>query len=89
MELYADVTHCTVVTPPEDTDAVLLGTAIVAAAAAGLHPDLLAAAGAMAQPGTTRHPDTARRAGYDRCYRAFLAMHEHRRALDRLLEIRA
>ena len=86
MELYADVTHCTVVTPPEDTDAVLLGTAIVAAAAAGLHPDLLAAAGAMAQPGTIRHPEPATGAGYDRRYRAFLEMHEHRRALDRLLE---
>ena len=88
MELYTDVTNCTVVAPPEQIDAVLLGTAIVAAAAAGLHPDLLAAAGAMAQPGTTRHPDPARRAGYDRRYRAFLEMHEHRRALDRLLETR-
>ena len=40
MELYADATGCTVVAPPEETDAVLLGTAMVAAAAAGLHPDL-------------------------------------------------
>jgi FGGY-family pentulose kinase len=35
MELYADTTGCTVVTPAED-DAVLLGTAIAAATAAGL-----------------------------------------------------
>jgi ribulose kinase len=88
MELYTDVTNCTVVAPPEQTDAVLLGTAIVAAAAAGLQSSLLEAAGAMAQPGTTRRPDPARRAGYDRRYRAFLEMHEQRRALDRLLELR-
>ena len=82
MELYADATGCTVTAPPEETDAVLLGTAMVAAAAAGLHPDLRAAAMAMARPGTTRRPDPARRDGYARRYRAFLQMHEHRRALD-------
>jgi FGGY-family pentulose kinase len=85
MELYADATGCTVVAPPEDTDAVLLGAAMVAAAAAGTHQDLGAAASAMAQPGTTRRPDATRRAAYDRRYRAFLEMHEQRRALDRLL----
>jgi FGGY-family pentulose kinase len=85
MELYADATGCTVTAPPEETDAVLLGTAMVAAAAAGLHPNLETAASAMAQPGTTRPPDPARRAGYDRRYQAFLAMHEQRRALDRIL----
>ncbi|MGH6912282.1 MAG: FGGY family pentulose kinase, partial [Geminicoccales bacterium] len=85
MELYADVTGCTVTAPPEDTDAVLLGTAMVAAAAAGLHQDLRAAATAMAQPGTMRHADPALREAYDRRYRAFLTMHEQRRTLDRLL----
>lgn len=85
MELYADVTGCTVVTPPEETDAMLLGTAMVAATAAGLHPDLGAAASAMARTGSIRRPDPARRAGHDRRYRAFLAMHEQRRTLDRLL----
>jgi FGGY-family pentulose kinase len=89
MELYADTTGCTVVAPPENTDAVLLGTAMVAAAAAGMHEDLGTAASAMAQPGTTRHPDTSRRETYDRRYRAFLEMHEQRRALDRLLSVPA
>ena len=89
MELYADTTGCTVVAPPEDTDAVLLGTAMVAAAAAGVHGDLRAAASAMAQPGTSCRPDTTRREAYDRRYRAFLEMHGQRRALDRLLGARA
>jgi FGGY-family pentulose kinase len=89
MELYADATGCTVVAPPEGTDAVLLGTAMVAATAAGGHRDLGAAASAMAQAGTTRRPDAGRRAAYDRRYRAFLEMHEQRRALDGLLGVRA
>jgi ribulose kinase len=83
MELYADATGCTVVTPAEE-DAVLLGTAMAAATAAGLHPDLARAAAAMARDGATIAPDPARRAGYERDYRIFLAMHEQRRALDQL-----
>jgi FGGY-family pentulose kinase len=85
MELYADVTGCAVTAPADGTDAVLLGTAMVAAAAAGLHPDLRAAAAAMARAGTTRQPNPARRDGYARRYRAFLHMHEHRRMLERML----
>jgi ribulose kinase len=81
MELYADATGCTVVTPAEE-DAVLLGTAMAAATAAGLYPDLARAAASMARDGATIEPDPARRARYDRDYRVFLAMHEQRRALD-------
>jgi hypothetical protein len=39
----------------------------------------------MARDGAVREPDPGRREGYDRDYRAFLAMHEHRRALDAIL----
>ena len=42
MELYADATGCTVVEPLAD-EAVLAGTGMVAATAAGLYPDLNAA----------------------------------------------
>jgi FGGY-family pentulose kinase len=84
MELYADATGCTVVQPAEE-DAVLLGTAMAAATAAGLFGDLPGAAAAMARDGAVREPDPGRREGYDRDYRAFLAMHEHRRALDAIL----
>ena len=81
MRLYADATGCRVVTSAEE-DAVLLGTSIVAAAAAGLYPDLAGAAAAMARAGDVIAPDPARSAAYDRDYRVFLAMHEQRRALD-------
>jgi FGGY-family pentulose kinase len=81
MRLYADATGCTVVQPAEE-DAVLLGTAMVAATAAGLFPGLAAAAAGMAKGGAVTTPDPARRSAYDRDYRIFLAMHEQRRALD-------
>ena len=61
MRLYADTTGCTVVQPAEE-DAVLLGTAMVAATAAGLFPGLAAAAAAMAKAGAVITPDRARRA---------------------------
>jgi FGGY-family pentulose kinase len=85
MELYADTTGCTVVAPPENTDAVLLGTAMVAATAAGMHEALGAAASAVAQPGTTPRPHTTRRETNDRRNRAVIEKHEQRRALDRHL----
>jgi FGGY-family pentulose kinase len=88
MELYADATGCTVVQPAEE-DAVLLGTAMVAATAAGFFPDLPGAAAAMARDGAVRQSDPARSRAYERDYRAFLAMHEQRRALDAVLGERA
>ncbi|MBW8909810.1 MAG: FGGY-family carbohydrate kinase [Mesorhizobium sp.] len=81
MELYADATGCTVVEPLAD-EAVLLGTGMVAATAAGLYPDLNAACVAMQQGGKTRAPNKAAGARFDRDYRIFLEMHRQRRMLD-------
>jgi ribulose kinase len=81
MELYANATGCTVLTAAE-ADAVLLGTGMVAATAAGLYPDLAGAAAAMAREGEVIAPDLAKAERYARDYRVFLAMHEQRRALD-------
>ena len=61
MELYGDATGCTVV-EPQAADAVLLGTAMVAAAAAGLYPDLPSACLAMQQGGAGARRPTRRRA---------------------------
>ncbi|MFL5337917.1 MAG: FGGY-family carbohydrate kinase, partial [Geminicoccaceae bacterium] len=80
VELYADTTGCRVVEPAED--AVLLGAAMTGAVAAGLQPSLALAAAAMSRSTASREPDPAKRAGFDRDYRAFLLMHEQRRALD-------
>lgn len=81
MELYADATGCTVVEPVLD-EAVLLGTAMVAATAAGLYPSLPAACVAMRQQGRARKPNPAARERFDRDYRVFLEMHRQRQALD-------
>jgi FGGY-family pentulose kinase len=81
MELYADATGCTVVEPLAD-EAVLAGTGMVAATAAGLYPDLNAACVAMRQEGRERVPNPAAAARFERDYRVFLEMHRQRRALD-------
>jgi len=83
MELYADATGCTVV-EPQAADAVLLGTAMVAATAGGLFPDLAAACAAMQQGGVARRANPAARERFDRDYRVFLEMHRQRRELDDL-----
>ncbi|MFO1210840.1 MAG: FGGY family pentulose kinase [Amaricoccus sp.] len=71
MQLYADATACRTVEPAAP-DAVLLGTAMVAATAAGLHPSLAAASAAMHQPGTPRAPDPA--APYEGAWQRFRSL---------------
>ncbi|MCW2307193.1 FGGY-family carbohydrate kinase [Rhodobium gokarnense] len=83
MELYADATDCEVRTNGA-SDTVLLGSAMIAAAAGGLHPDLRGACRAMGQDGDRRAPNPAARARYDADYRVFLKMQEHRAELDAL-----
>lgn len=81
MELYADATGC-VVRELTDVDAMLLGTAMVAATAAGLHSSLPEACAAMQHASTPRQPNTSRKARYDRDYAIFLKLHAHRREID-------
>jgi len=83
MELYADATGCTVVEPAVD-DATLLGTAMVAAAAAGLYGTLQAAAIVMQQEGRQRQPNLSRRIALDRDYETFRTMLRQRQVLDAL-----
>jgi len=83
MRLYADATGLSIFEPTTE-DAVLLGTAIVAAVAAGFYEDLASASHAMAQDETEHLPDGATRRRLDRDYRIFLAMQEHRREIDGL-----
>jgi ribulose kinase len=83
MQLYADATGCRLVEPGAE-DAMLLGTAMVAAPGAGLYPNL-AAARAMRQPGPMRAPDPSGRARLARDYLVYLEMHAQRRGLDAIL----
>ncbi len=81
MELYCDATGCRVVVP-QAPDAVLLGTAMAAAVAGNLYPDLAHAGGAMASTGQERLPNPALRDLYNRDYRRFLALYRHRAELE-------
>jgi FGGY-family pentulose kinase len=81
MELYADAAGCMVVEPGVE-EAMLAGTAMAAASAAGLYPDLVTACVAMSQEGRVRQPNRAAAERLGRDYRIFLEMHRQRRALE-------
>jgi FGGY-family pentulose kinase len=83
MELYSDVTGCRIIVPKMN-EAVLLGTAVAASVACGLHKDLASAGAAMYPGGDERLPDEGRKALYDRDYRRFLAMYRHRSELEKM-----
>ena len=83
MELYADTTGCAVVESLAE-DTVLLGTAMVAATAAGLFADLSSACRAMQQQSRTRTPNAHARKKFDRDYQIFLRMHQHRQEIAAL-----
>jgi ribulose kinase len=87
VELYADATGCSVVLGEEE-DGVLLGTAMVAAVAAGRYGSLAEAAAAMGRPGRVVTPSVAKRSHFDARYRAYLAMEEHNRALEAIMASR-
>jgi ribulose kinase len=71
-----------VVALPREPDSVLLGTAAVAATAAGLHGSLREAARVMAGPGREIAPAPQSRAHFVAQYRRFLLMQDQRRALN-------
>jgi len=63
MQIHADVSGMPI-TIPEEQQAVTLGSAIAAAVAAGLHPELAAAASAMVRVRTLVEPDPKAHARY-------------------------
>lgn len=81
MRLYADATGATLM-ELESGDAVLLGTAMLAAAASGVAPSLAAATSSMAGKLVSRPPDPAMAASLDRDYRVQRMMRAQREALD-------
>jgi FGGY-family pentulose kinase/HAD superfamily hydrolase (TIGR01509 family) len=85
VELYADATGATL-DIPDAIDATLLGTAIAAAVAAGLHADLASGATTMRSGFIERAPNASLRAAYDHDYTIFGEMLTHRRRLEVLEE---
>jgi FGGY-family pentulose kinase len=84
VQLYADATGCEVVLPRE-ADGVLLGTALLAATAADLFPDLLAAGAAMVHSARRVLPDPAARDVHVRGYAVFRRLLEQRAELHGIL----
>ncbi|MBP0438981.1 FGGY-family carbohydrate kinase [Tianweitania sediminis] len=82
-ELYADVTGREVIVH-HDGDAMLAGSAMCAAAAAGLHGSLERACIAMGKSGRSQLPKTDVKARFDRDYAIFLQMQRHRTAIEAL-----
>lgn len=79
MQAHADATGCTVVLPHEP-EAVLLGSAILGAVAAGDHAGIDEAMRAMSRAGHTIQADPATAAYYQRKYRVFRRMYEDQMA---------
>jgi len=79
-QLYADATGREVVISSGD-EAMLLGTAMTAATAAGWYPSLADAAETMKRPSRTLAPDAARARTLERDYQIFLKMQSHQREL--------
>lgn len=77
-QLYADATGAEIELP-HTPDTMLLGSAMLAACAAGLYANLTSAATTMDQGYETIRPGAER---YDRDYRIMLAMQRHRRELE-------
>lgn len=85
VKLYADVTGCDVVMS-ECPEPVLLGSAMLAAAALEKDGGLAKAARGMAAPETIKSPDATAKADHDRRYAIFHKLHAHRQELDAMSE---
>lgn len=82
--LYADTTGRDVVISAGE-EAMLLGTAMTAATAAGWHSTLAEACRSMCRrTETIIHPNPANNAAFERDYRIFLKMQQHRKELAEL-----
>ena len=76
VRLYADVTGKRIAVPALN-ESMLLGSAINAATAAGLYPDLVTAASAMSGPGSIIEPDPERHAAFGKDYARHRLMARH------------
>jgi D-ribulokinase len=82
MRLYRDALGAELVTS-DTAEPVLLGTAMVAAVAGGLAPDLFGAVERMAPRQTVHAADPAWKAAHDRAYRTYLDLFEVRNRIER------
>jgi FGGY-family pentulose kinase len=85
LQEHADITQCDLVLPREP-EAVLLGSAVLAAVAAGIFPSVLDAMKGMTEIGRVVKPDHGPVQGYhDRKYRVYRRMYEDQIAYCELM----
>lgn len=85
LQEHADVTGCEIYVAPE-SDAMLLGSAMLAAVAAGARPSVVDAMRAMSPTAQVVRPRRERRAFHDARYRVFLRMYEHQQEYRGMME---
>jgi FGGY-family pentulose kinase len=84
LQEHADITGCDLYVA-RDTDAVLLGSAILAAVAGGAYHSVLEAMRAMSPRAEVIRPNTARRAFHEAKYRVFKRMYEHQQEYRQIM----
>jgi ribulose kinase len=86
LQQHADATGCTLHLPQE-SEAVLLGSAMLAAVAAGIYGDIATAATAMCGTGRSIRPAGGKTAAYhDRKYEVYLRMYDDQMKYDKLMK---
>lgn len=85
VQLYANATGCDIVLPRE-SDGVLLGTALLAATAAGMYGDLSCAGQAMVHGRAVVTPDPNAVSVHERGYTAFRTLLDQRQQVMNLLQ---
>lgn len=82
---HADATRCRIVLA-EEPEAVLLGSAMLGAVAAGAYPDLLTAMASMSRPGRVIAPCATAADYHDSKTRVFELMLQHQRTYSELMQ---
>ncbi|MDQ8194531.1 FGGY-family carbohydrate kinase [Coraliomargarita sp. SDUM461004] len=75
LQQHADITQCKIILP-EEPEAVILGSAMLGAVAAGHYKDVQEAMAGMSRPGQTMHPHTDAQSYHNSKYRVFHKLYE-------------
>jgi ribulose kinase len=81
---HADITGCTI-TLPQEKEAVLLGTGILAAVASGQYPDMIEAMKKMSKMGEEVRPNFTHQKYHDTRYKIFKLMYEQYKEIRALV----
>jgi ribulose kinase len=81
----ADITGCEIILPKEP-EAVLLGTAIIAAVAAGEFADILQGMRSMSHAAKVVHPDSSTSSFHEAKYEIFKQMYDFQRSIHQKME---